>query len=72
MEEKLKVQPVFGSRSSKCFNCANYAGAQAAGGLCRVWGAVVALESPLVRQCPHWSCQEPLGVRLESEAVPVR
>ena len=23
-----------------------------------MWGSVVALESPLARQCPHWSCRD--------------
>ena len=43
---------------TKCFHCAHYSGAQTSGGVCRMWGSVVALESPLAQQCPHWSCRD--------------
>ncbi len=48
---------------SKCFHCAHYSGAQSCGGVCRVWGSVVALNSPLVKQCPHWSCRDAFRVK---------
>jgi len=46
--------------SQKCGDCANYSGTQQASGFCRVWGAVVVQQAPLLRQCPHWTSREAL------------
>ncbi len=54
---------VFGAWSDTCFNCVHYTGTQTSGGLCRVWSAVITLNSPLMRQCPHWSCKDGTGAQ---------
>ena len=63
---------MFGAWSDKCFHCVNYTGPQTSGGLCMVWSAVITVNSPLVRQCPHWSCKDGLWAKGYAEVVGAR
>ena len=56
----------------KCFHCSHYSGTETSGRTCLVCGSVMALESPLARQCPQTSCKEGLRAQGCAEMVGAR
>ena len=59
----------FGSWVNKCASCANYSSSQQACGFCRVWGAVIPLDAPLTRHCPHWTSRDALKTAVAATAA---